>query len=350
MCTTSSSAPSVRRALVTFALVSVLAPAAVAEGQVAPRTADDARRHATQCRTAARVLSTGTPRRRLAWAHRTILNCGDAAPAALSAATRRLSASRDTAELIPLLRAASFVGDAGFFDAALEVAGMAGASPEARAVGLLVAAMQTTDRTAFDLADLLAADGPMTGCVGGHSDHSLRLPADAPLPADAGARLRAAIARVSASPNEPLLVQNAARCASAVSAAAHDGTASGALFDELARLDSLLFDAFFVRCDAQKTNSFFTDDLEFYHDLTGAKIGQTARDAFKQCPRDGGGTRKLVAGSLRVYPIKDYGAVQTGVHRFGETEAKFVHLWQRQASGEWKITRVLSFDHRPMAR
>jgi hypothetical protein len=125
-----------------------------------------------------------------------------------------------------------------------------------------------------------------------------------------------------------------------------DPTTAGPLYDELARLDSLLFDAFFVKCDPQKTNSFFTDDLEFYHDITGLKSGRAARDAFRQCPRDNGGTRVLVKESLRVYPLKDYGAIQMGVHRFGQTEAKFVHVWQ-QKNGEWKITRVLSFDHRP---
>lgn len=124
-----------------------------------------------------------------------------------------------------------------------------------------------------------------------------------------------------------------------------DATSAGPLYDELARLDSLLFDAFFVKCDVQKTNSFFTDDLEFYHDITGLMSGQAARDAFRQCPRDNGGTRVLVKGSLRVYPLKDYGAIQMGVHRFGQTEAKFVHVW-RQKNGEWRITRVLSFDHR----
>ena len=127
-----------------------------------------------------------------------------------------------------------------------------------------------------------------------------------------------------------------------------DSSTGGALFDELARLDSLLFDAFFVKCDAQKTNSFFTDDLEFYHDITGLKKGQAARDAFQFCPRDNGGTRTLVEGSLRVYPIKDYGAIQMGVHRFGQTEAKFVHVWKR-TNGEWRITRVFSFDHRAMS-
>jgi hypothetical protein len=93
---------------------------------------------------------------------------------------------------------------------------MSDASPEARATGFLVAAMETTDRTDFDLGELLAADGPMSGCVGGRSDHSLRIPGGAPLPADASARLRAGLARVHSTPGQPLLVRNAASCASAV--------------------------------------------------------------------------------------------------------------------------------------
>lgn len=61
--------------------------------------------------------------------------------------------------------------------------------------------------------------------------------------------------------------------------------------------------------------------------------------------------RLLVEGSLKVYPIQGFGAVQTGVHRFVEegastsTIAKFVHLWQNK-NGKWILTRVLSFDHR----
>jgi hypothetical protein len=49
-----------------------------------------------------------------------------------------------------------------------------------------------------------------------------------------------------------------------------------------------------------------------------------------------------------------YGAVQMGRHVFarkgepGSEEAKFVHLWKREAGG-WRLARVLSFDHRPEA-
>jgi hypothetical protein len=137
-------------------------------------------------------------------------------------------------------------------------------------------------------------------------------------------------------------------------AAQSDPSTSGPLYDELARMDSLLFDAGFVTCNAEKANSFFTDDVEFYHDRTGLESGQQVRDTFKRltasCPGGRGIRREIVAGSLRVYPMQGYGAIQMGLHRFVErgapthTVARFVHLWQ-QKDGHWKITRVLSFDH-----
>ncbi|MEM9996299.1 MAG: nuclear transport factor 2 family protein [Bacteroidota bacterium] len=132
---------------------------------------------------------------------------------------------------------------------------------------------------------------------------------------------------------------------------------SGPLYDELARMDSLVFAASFVACDFDAANALFTDDVEFYHDLTGASYGEAVRDDFRRltasCPRENGVTRELIEGTLEVYPMQDYGAIQMGLHRFTErgaptsTIAQFVHLWQRQPDGTWKISRVLSFDHRP---
>ncbi len=143
----------------------------------------------------------------------------------------------------------------------------------------------------------------------------------------------------------------------AVSAAAQsDPSTSGPLYDELARMDSILFDAAFVSCDIKKTNSLFTDDIEFYHDKTGLERGPQVRESFRRltesCPRERGIRRELVPGTLRVYPIKDFGAVQVGVHTFRErgaptyTVARFVTLWQKKDGG-WIIPRVLSFDHLP---
>ena len=129
---------------------------------------------------------------------------------------------------------------------------------------------------------------------------------------------------------------------------------SGPLYDELARMDSLLFQTAFVSCDAEAFRTFFTEDAEFYHDLGGARFGEDVR-TLKDCPRDQGVRRVLVQGSLEVYPMNGYGAIQMGEHRFvqadGEpaTIAKFVHLWRQDSAG-WRISRVLSFEHLPDVR
>jgi len=126
---------------------------------------------------------------------------------------------------------------------------------------------------------------------------------------------------------------------------------SGPLYDELARMDGGLFEAAFVSCDAARFAALFTDDAEFYHDKTGASYGDDVR-RLKSCPREQGVTRTLVPGSLEVYPLQGYGAIQIGRHRFsragesGAEAAQFVHLWKR-VGDQWKLARVLSFDHRP---
>lgn len=132
---------------------------------------------------------------------------------------------------------------------------------------------------------------------------------------------------------------------------AQDAARSGPLFDALASMDTELFDAAFVNCDAGKFRALFTDDAEFYHDRTGLAAGEAAR-TMKSCPRDIGVTRTLVPGSLEVYPMQGYGAIQIGRHVFtkkGEPSpevARFVHLW-KQEDGVWRLARVLSFDHKP---
>lgn len=130
---------------------------------------------------------------------------------------------------------------------------------------------------------------------------------------------------------------------------------SDALFRTISSLDAELFDAY-NRCDVEKLASFFTEDLEFYHDQTGLSRGRQAMvDALKQniC---GKVRRDLEPGTLEVHPLKGYGAVEIGEHRFCNPKehekcvegnsgiAKFVHLWQNQG-GTWKITRVISYDH-----
>ena len=149
----------------------------------------------------------------------------------------------------------------------------------------------------------------------------------------------------------------AAPKAGAAEARHADPASSGALYDELVRMDSLLFDAGFVTCDAEKVHAMLTEDAEFYHDKTGLESGSRLRESFERltgsCPRERGIRRELIPGSARVYPMQGYGAIQMGDHRFVErgaptmTVAKFVHLWRKTDDG-WKLSRVLSFDHRPV--
>jgi uncharacterized protein (TIGR02246 family) len=134
-------------------------------------------------------------------------------------------------------------------------------------------------------------------------------------------------------------------------------SAPDALFQTIQALDTQLFDAY-NRCDLEKFGSLLADDLEFYHDKTGLSRGRTALLEGIKNNICGKVTRELVAGTLEVYPIADYGAVEIGVHRFHhpghETtdsigEAKFIHLWQKK-DGAWKVTRVISFDHQALKK
>ena len=119
-----------------------------------------------------------------------------------------------------------------------------------------------------------------------------------------------------------------------------------------AALDTALFDSY-NKCDLAKFESFFVDDVEFYHDQGGVTLGKKALTDSVKNNICGKTTRELVPGSLKVYHMKGYGMLETGVHRFhhpghedteGVGEGQFIHLWQYK-DGAWKITRVISYDH-----
>ena len=121
-------------------------------------------------------------------------------------------------------------------------------------------------------------------------------------------------------------------------------------------LDAALFDAY-NRCDLDKFGSFIAENVEFYHDKAGNTFGRTALTEAIKNNICGKVTRELVPGTLQVHPMKGYGALEIGVHRFHhpgvETdvlgEASFIHLWQYK-DGAWKITRVISYDHHEVGK
>lgn len=150
------------------------------------------------------------------------------------------------------------------------------------------------------------------------------------------------------------VLATSAATASAESAAP---TADVPLDARIAALDAEMFDAF-NRCDEPAQldahAGHFDPNVEFYHDNGGvtwtrdAMLANTARNVCGKLRRE------LVAGSLKVYPVPGHGAIAQGSHRFcqvstGRCEgmADFAIVW-RQDGPQWRITRVLSYAHRPI--
>jgi hypothetical protein len=132
-----------------------------------------------------------------------------------------------------------------------------------------------------------------------------------------------------------------------------------ALTKTIAALDSDVFDAY-NRCDLKKFASFFVPNVEFYHDKGGATFDRKSVVANTKKYICNKVRRELIASTLKVYPIRDFGAIEEGEHRFCQrpvapttTEtcegvAKFVIIW-KHVDTAWTITRVMSYGHRSLA-
>ncbi|HEY8930020.1 MAG TPA: nuclear transport factor 2 family protein [Mucilaginibacter sp.] len=124
--------------------------------------------------------------------------------------------------------------------------------------------------------------------------------------------------------------------------------ASQELYNTIARMDSVYFTAY-NNCDMEKQAAIYSDSIEFYHDRGGLETSkQNLLTAIKNniC---GKVTRVLVKGSMEVYQIPGYGAVEIALHKFinhQENDSvskpdKFIVVW-RQRGDKWQITRVIS--------
>ena len=120
------------------------------------------------------------------------------------------------------------------------------------------------------------------------------------------------------------------------------------LHKQLEALDKTYFDAY-NSCDLVTQANFYSEDIEFFHDQGGLSTDkQGIIDALEKniC---GKVTRTLVAGSIEVYPIPNYGAVLMGLHSFANnqepdaisTPSKFVMIWKK-SEANWQITKVIS--------
>jgi len=124
------------------------------------------------------------------------------------------------------------------------------------------------------------------------------------------------------------------------------------LYNKVANLDSLLFAAYNSKnLDLMKT--YFTNDLEWYQDNGGLIDFEKVFINFKSIfERDYDLKRNLIKESLEVHPIEGYGAIEIGKHQFKHIENgkleigtfKFLMIWKND-NGNWKISRVISYDH-----
>src|ERR1051326_9049226 len=123
---------------------------------------------------------------------------------------------------------------------------------------------------------------------------------------------------------------------------------SQALYDTIAHMDSVYFTAY-NNCDMNKQAAIYADSIEFYHDGSGL---ETSKENLLKAIKEnicGKVTRKLISGSIEVYEIPNFGAIEMGLHRFinlAENNIvskpdRFVIVWRHQ-NNEWKIYRVIS--------
>lgn len=126
------------------------------------------------------------------------------------------------------------------------------------------------------------------------------------------------------------------------------------LVQEISDASRRLFEAF-GNCDVKQYAQFLDRDLEFYQDRTGKTGYDENLQALKnRCAEGIRLRREVVADSLIVNAVPGYGAIEAGTHRFFSRQtdgsehldatAQFTNVWTK-ASGQWKLVRIISFDH-----
>lgn len=121
------------------------------------------------------------------------------------------------------------------------------------------------------------------------------------------------------------------------------------LYNEIVAMDSEFFAAY-NRCDLEKQEEIYSDSIEFYHDQGGLMTSKKGILDATEKNICGKVTRHLVPGSIEVYPIKDFGAIEFGEHTFKNNQesaetpsqvGKFVIFWEKE-DAKWRITKVVS--------
>lgn len=166
-----------------------------------------------------------------------------------------------------------------------------------------------------------------------------------------------------------LMIKPLSVCVSALALMAGGRPAVAADADDLrsqiVAADARLFEIFMEGCDPTALRAMVTDDFEFFDDRGG--LVATNGDAFvaqyagrcsgRDAPDAWRSRREALAETIQIFPINEYGAVETGEHVFyerqGEGEerrvgrARFAQMWKLEGDS-WRLARVFSYDHAPL--
>ena len=120
------------------------------------------------------------------------------------------------------------------------------------------------------------------------------------------------------------------------------------IHNEIVKMDSIYFNAYNT-CNLKKQEELLSDDIEFLHDKGGVSTSKEEILSDIEKKICGKVTRTLIKGSIEVYPIHDYGAVQIGYHKFYNNQeptlksipAKFIIIWKKE-NNNWKMKRIVS--------
>jgi hypothetical protein len=120
------------------------------------------------------------------------------------------------------------------------------------------------------------------------------------------------------------------------------------LYRTVLALDASYFTAY-NSCDMETQADLLSEDLEFYHDQGGLSTSKAEILESIKANICGKVTRQLVEGSVEVHRIKDFGAVEIGLHKFHNNlepdavskPSRFITLWKEE-EGTWRMHRIVS--------
>lgn len=121
------------------------------------------------------------------------------------------------------------------------------------------------------------------------------------------------------------------------------------LYRTIAALDSIFWKAYNT-CDLETQAYFYAHSIEFYHDQAGLITSKQQLIEGTRMNICGKVRRDLVPGSMEVYPLNGFGAVEAGLHTFlnlaeagshPSRPGRFVIVWQNKGD-RWIIYRVIS--------